>query len=396
MKKQSWFAVLAFILLLVRFSAEYFKSPISGIGEQSRDNGAPIFHGSDNPKNLSDWGIVSIKAGELVLSQSVIPYTLKAPLFTDYAHKLRTIWVPEGQVATLQKSDALNFPTGTVISKTFYYPRANPVHASQNNVLKVRDRQMVNHKTGLKLTEHRLLETRLLVHREAGWEALSYIWNEAQTNATLTRIGGVIPLSLIDENLEEQKFSYIIPNINQCAGCHAPNATSKELVPLGPRTIQLDTVYGYEDGFKNQLMKFQEVGFFDSKGEHNGLDALTMARYDDESVSLDIRARGYLDSNCAHCHNPVGPADTSGLHLNIENTSLTHLGVCKNAIAAGAGTGGRLYDIDPGSSENSILHYRMIITDPGARMPELGRSLVHKEGAELVAAWIDKMENECR
>jgi len=110
---------------------------------------------------------------------------------------------------------------------------------------------------------------------------------------------------------------------------------------------------------------------------------------------LEDRARAYMDINCAHCHNPVGPADTSGLHLNLENESQPHLGICKNAVAAGSGTGGRQYDITPGEPDDSSLLYRMQTRDPSAMMPELGRSLVHDEGVILIAEWISGMETHC-
>jgi hypothetical protein len=33
--------------------------------------------------------------------------------------------------------------------------------------------------------------------------------------------------------------------------------------------------------------------------------------------------------------------------------------------------------------------------DPGVRMPELGRDTVHREGVELIRAWIAAMEGDC-
>ena len=57
------------------------------------------------------------------------------------------------------------------------------------------------------------------------------------------------------------------------------------------------------------------------------------------TAPLDDRARAYLDINCSHCHNPNGPADTSGLNLEPDALAAA-LGVCKPPIAAGGGTGG--------------------------------------------------------
>jgi hypothetical protein len=53
----------------------------------------------------------------------VLPYDLNTPLFTDYAHKLRTVWMPKGQSAVYNAENTFDFPVGTIISKTFYYPK---------------------------------------------------------------------------------------------------------------------------------------------------------------------------------------------------------------------------------------------------------------------------------
>ncbi len=60
-------------------------------------------------------------------------------------------------------------------------------------------------------------------------------------------------------------------------------------------------------------------------------------------------------------------------------------------MAAGKGSGGMQYDTLPGKPEESILHYRINSTDSAVMMPELGRSLIHKEGVELIKVWIKSM-----
>lgn len=64
----------------------------------------------------------------------------------------------------------------------------------------------------------------------------------------------------------------------------------------------------------------------------------------------------------------------------------------KKPVAAGKGSGARLYDIVPGKPEESILLFRMESTNPGIMMPELGRSIIHQEGVALVSRWIQEME----
>ena len=81
------------------------------------------FDAEHYPQHLSAWGIVNRQNTQLVLGRQVIPYDLNTPLFTDYAHKLRTLWMPPGETASYEPEDVFRFPVGTIISKTFYYPR---------------------------------------------------------------------------------------------------------------------------------------------------------------------------------------------------------------------------------------------------------------------------------
>jgi len=331
------------------------------------------------PLLLSEWGAFSSDGKTLELGEGVTPYSLTNPLFTDYAHKLRTVWVPEG-TAQYREGEVFDFPVGTFITKTFYYP------TNGTDVLKMADMSPVDASSGLDLRQHRLIETRILTRREDGWQPISYVWNAKQTDAQLKRTGAVIPLSMKDHG----EFAYLVPNENQCASCHADNATTKTIRPLGPRVEQLMQPY-QSGGVQNQLAMWEQTGLVDDLP--SGLTG--WANWKDDTRPFNDRARAYLASNCAHCHNPVGPADTSGLDLSYEQTSDVALGKCKLPIAAGSGTGGRRFDIAPGAPEDSILVHRMETTDPGAMMPELGRALVHSEAVTLMENWIAQMEGDC-
>lgn len=346
------------------------------------------FFADDNPAALSDWGVYSVNSGSLELSEGVVPYDLNTPLFTDYAHKLRTIWVPDGERVSLEADGKFAYPIGTVISKTFYYPKA-----SDGAVAKSEDKTGEFSAILSDLTGVQLMETRLLVHRENGWEAISYVWNDEQTDAKLTRIGDVRKLTLASHDGTRADFAYVVPNINQCSGCHAPNNTTKELEPLGFNPRHLNKPYLHDDDKSNQLDHLIKLDYLSSA--EAPADLPKNANWLDLSAPLADRARAYIDINCSHCHNPVGPADTSGLHLGPDAPMGREYGLCKTPIAAGHGTGGRLYDIVPGDPDASILLHRMEITDPGSLMPELGRSLVHDEGVELIRAWISGVEGNC-
>ena len=88
---------------------------------------------------------------------------------------------------------------------------------------------------------------------------------------------------------------------------------------------------------------------------------------DDESASLEDRARGYLHVNCAHCHQPKGwsrPAD-EGLDLRYEvpfaNTGISNkLGALRRNVQSG-------------------------------EMPFIGTTLKHSEGVELLVSYFNAL-----
>lgn len=349
----------------------------------------PVFHADSNPTNLSDWNLFKTSSGKLQLTEGVIPYDLNSPLFTDYALKLRTIWVPKQNRGLFELSEDIGFPIGTVISKTFYYPEGS----EPETVLMGQEVAGTLDPLLMKLDQVKLVETRLLVRRDSGWEAVSYVWNSTQSNAKLTKTGGVVNLSLADKELNRTNFAYLIPDINQCAGCHAPNNTSREIEPLGIRPRHFNKEFTHNGEVYSQLEHLAVLGYLYKPPSSDTVSP--NVDWTNTEYSLDQRARAYLDINCSHCHNPVGPADTSGLDLTVSAIDKIDLGVCKLPIAAGAGTGGRLFSIVPGQPDASILIHRLETTDPGAMMPELGRALQHHEGVALVRAWIEEMDGEC-
>lgn len=353
----------------------------------------PIFHANENPDSLRAWNVLKVDQNALHLTERVTPYDLNTPLFSDYAHKLRTVWVPEGETAHFQPTETFDFPVGTIISKTFYYPRSTGGQLSDNTVLRRADKTAQFLNASFDLNSVRLVETRLLVHRKDGWAALPYVWNEEQTDAVLKRTGDIQSLKLVGDDGKAEPFAYVVPNANQCAGCHATNATTRKVRPIGPKARHLNKTYPYGGGVENQLSAWQTKGLL---GEIPALAKVEKnALWGSAELSLEKRARSYLDINCSHCHNKVGPADTSGLLLEPDAPHGASLGLCKLPIAAGTGTGNRKFDIVPAKPEESIFIYRMASTNPAVMMPELGRTTRHDEGVALIAEWIGEMKGAC-
>lgn len=361
------------------------------LGGCDRPMQAVAFHAEGRPAKLSDWHVVEVHDGKLELNQGVVPYDLNTPLFTDYAHKLRTIWMSKGESAKYQPVDTLDFPVGTVISKTFYYPRA--ADGTFTDVLRTDDYSHDFAGQGLDLSRVHLVETRILARRKDGWVAFPYVWNDAQTEATLQRTGAVEPLTLVAADGSREDFNYVVPDESQCASCHAQDWVSRQVHPIGPKARHINKDYAYADGTQNQLEHLVKVGYL------SGLPAMAEvprdAVWNDPKTPLDARARTYLDINCGHCHNIHGAANTTGLSLIYGTPEDRHLGICKPPTAAGRGTGDHLFDIVPGQPDDSIIPYRLSSTEPGVMMPELGRSTVHREGLALIRAWIAAQSGSC-
>lgn len=353
---------------------------------------APVaFHADGKPPKLSDWHVVEARDGKLQLNQGVVPYDLNTPLFTDYAHKLRTIWMPQGATAKYEPVDTLDFPVGTIISKTFYYPRA--ADGRFTDVARTDDYSHDFAGEGLDLSKVHLVETRLLVHRADGWVAFPYVWNDAQTEATLQRTGAVEPLTLVAADGSREDFDYVVPDESQCASCHAQDWVSRRVHPIGPKARHINKDYHYAGGVQNQLEHLVQVGYL--SGLPAPADVPRDVVWSDPNAPLDARARAYLDINCGHCHNVHGAANTTGLSLIYGTPEDRHLGICKPPTAAGRGTGDHLFDIVPGQPDQSILPYRLSSKEPGVMMPELGRSTVHREGVALIKAWIAAQSGSC-
>jgi len=311
------------------------------------------------PKTLAEFGFFKDAAG-WIPNDRVQPYELNMPLFTDYAKKYRYIYIPPGKQAKANGDGLLEFPVGSALIKSFGYTIDGP--------------------DGKK---PRLLETRVMLHRADGWLALPYVWNTEQTEAILKVAGKRIPVSFTDPSGNKQTISYAVPNKNQCKDCHS---LSRAVMPIGPKARNLD------DGV--QLEKFAALGLIDKRPKVENAAKVENAVPiwgKPDSGTLNSRARSYLDVNCAHCHNRQGSASNSGLFLTYEEDEMVHVGVKKRPTAAGRGSGGHEFAIAPGKPDESITIYRMKSLDPGIAMPEIGKSMVHTEGVDLLSEWIKGM-----
>lgn len=341
----------------------------------------PVFHATGKPARLSEWNLFDNVNAVLTPAPATLVFKPANPLFTDYAQKLRSMWLPANSEAQWQDGE-ISFPLGTILSKTFYYPTDAAGIALQIETL---------NQNSIDLQHNRLVETRLLVRRANGWEAFPYVWNEQQTEAFL-RVAGSTEMLDIKSDTGTFQFSYFVPNENQCAGCHVTEHPNGGLHPLAATAQQLQTPFNASNNdAAAQIEAMRTRGWLSDTPPITATTSWT-----DTSASIPDRALAYLEVHCGHCHNPQGAADTSALLLNGSTTAPVNLGVCKSPVAAGGGAGDRLFAIVPGAPERSILLYRMESTAPDEMMPELGRSLLHAEGIALIRQWIAEMPGNCQ
>lgn len=321
------------------------------------------------------FAVPPIVDGHIVPRSDSDPYELATALFSDYAIKVRTVRMPttSNEAARYDPRDVLDFPVGTVLTKTF----------SLRN-----DRREGHASSGT-----RVIETRLLVRRTMGWEAFPYVWNLEQTEAVYAPGGRVLEIANIDDKGAPRRFSYLVPSKNQCEECHHVRETGSAgsmLTPIGPKARNLNIDVVRDGARENQLDRWARlgklVGLPPASERPRAINA-----FDPATGSIEERARTYLDVNCAHCHRPEATVGaTTQLFLDIGNAKPFNLGECKRPGSAGPDVGGT-FDIVPGDHTASILWFRVHTEESGKMMPAIGRALEHIEGATLLATWIDAM-----
>ncbi len=227
-------------------------------------------------QNLSAYGIFEGPAADLTPGEDFHLLELSAVLFTDYAHKQRLVKLPEGTQMVRREDGSIDFPNGTILTKTFFYylDERNP------NLGK------------------RIIETRLLIKEEETWNVATYLWNQAQTEASLTINGLETELSWIAEDGTQLSTQYQVPSENDCKTCHQSNA---RMSPLGPSLRNLNRQVDRNGISLNQLSHLQDQGVLN---DFEVSQIPQMVNYKDVAAPLEARGKAYLAMNCAHCHHP--------------------------------------------------------------------------------------------
>ena len=194
------------------------------------------------------------------------------------------------------------------------------------------------------------LETRLMVRQTGGaWAGYSYAWRADGSDAD--RLDGALTAEIGGEE-------WAWPSGAQCMQCHTE---------IGGRVL----------GITRDQLSLQTID------EWIGIGALAGGAGDGQAPLSG--ARGWLDANCAFCHQPDG---TGGGAMDLRaSAAVDAMGVCGVSPSHGdLGIAGALI-VAPGEPERSVLLAR--IRETGAdRMPPLGSVVVDEAGAGWVEEWI--------
>ncbi|MCB1131673.1 MAG: discoidin domain-containing protein, partial [Verrucomicrobiae bacterium] len=333
---------------------------------------APAGVSSEPPQFLSQTGLFTDLA-TLSPAPGLIPYDVANPLWSDGAAKFRWIAVPNDGIHDsaaekigFDEEGAWTFPPGTVLVKHF------EIATDERNPSLVKR-----------------LETRFLVCTDGGGKyGVTYKWNEAGTDAELlsTGFGEDYTITRSDGSTTVRNWDY--PSRSDCLLCHNANAGQA----LGVRTapMRMEHFYPSTGRTADQIETFHALGMFDRALTPEEIANLTPARaLDDQTAPIEHRVRSYLDSNCAHCHQPGGTVEAFDARLG---TPLHLQGLVNAAIQGHYVLEGGSY-LKPGHPDLSAVEVRLMNVGNGDAMPPLAKNAPDIAAIDLVASYINGLDD---
>lgn len=273
------------------------------------------------------------------------------PLYSDNTTKRRWIYLPEGEQINTQNLDGWIFPKGTILWKEFTLD-------------------------GIKI-ETRVLEKFGDGNGPAAWRPSVYLWRNDQSDADLLDpsitdfyTSTQIPnLTMGEKEIYaafEAQSRYKIAHTNQCMNCHQGVVD----VSLGFNYLQLSST---------RIVSIQTLR------DERKLSHPPMLNDELPGTLVQKAGLGYIQGNCAHCHNPRGGAPHNFRHFaNNDRYTDEPLVMAVNAtsglIVAGAPDSSRLYNRFQGLSTP--------LGGTSNRMPQLGSAIVDPIGQAVLNDWI--------
>ena len=300
-----------------------------------------------------------------------IPYNPNAALWSDAAQKSRYLAIPNnGGLITPDEqigfttNNFWTFPAGTVFVKNF---------------------DLIVDETNTNVPLRRL-ETRLLVRDINGAVyGVTYKWRADNSDADLlaTSLSENI---LITNATGVRTQVWYYPSPADCLTCHTPVAG----YVLGVNTRQLNgnVTYPATGNADNQLRTFNRLGLLNPAFNETNIASLTkMFALTNTGASLELRARSYLDANCAQCHRPGGVGITFDARFDTPLAGQNLVGM----LASSSLGIDNAHIVQPRDIWRSVLHVRMNTATNIYKMPPLARSLIDANAVQVVGDWINSL-----
>ncbi len=321
------------------------------------------------PKRLSETGLFSSTL-PLRPADGVIAYEIQAPMWRDGATTQYHLAIPElGKAKFLEKSQRITdifrtkvvLPPGSVLVKTYWMETTVGDPSTRRPI-----ETQISHNIAL-----------------GDWNFYTFRWSGDASDAELVSAGGDIqPLRIEDSSAPDGHWdlNWSFASRTQCRTCHTPwrgETLSFVDVQLRNDRKSLDSLHQLSDG-----------GWLDVDpalpAQVDG-QTVTLVNPNDESRSIDQRARSYLHANCSHCH-LFGGSSSAAFDVSIEKL-LDATGLVDTMPMRGDCQLDEARLIAPGALERSVLLYRMAKLGSG-RMPAIGINRVDHEGVDLISRWI--------
>lgn len=308
------------------------------------------------PARLSETGLY-VPGRVSIVDQRNRPFTPQYPLWSDGAVKRRWVFLPPGTTIDIRDDAAWEFPIGTRFWKEFSF-------------------------------DGRKVETRMLWKATAAqWVTVSYLWNDAQTDAMLASDRGEPSVASLGPNRRHS-----VPSANDCLSCHGVKRTE----PLGFNPLQLSTdrdptaIHGEALAPGALTLRTLVDQRLVSPTRTDLLDAPPRIR----STSAQTRSMlGYLAANCGSCHR--GDGEIASQMPSLKHSDLRD-GDAVAVSLVGRGTvwqvpgvrEGASVLIDHGTPDASAMLRRMRSRSPSSQMPPLGTVLRDEKAIDALAKWI--------
>jgi putative heme-binding domain-containing protein len=306
------------------------------------------------PRLLSETGLFADTAAQTP-SPGMQPFSIRAPMWADGATAQRFV----GMTGTIDTKVTLNKTTGRPSAKITWpkdavLAKTVSIELTQGDTASARN-----------------IETQMLHFDGEDWNAYSYRWNEAGTDAELVGAAGdARSLDLTGSRFpgNKHRYTYRFHSRSECLRCH----TAWSGFTLSFNAQQL-----------SEPDKLIAAGCFDT--EFLKASNARLVDPHDETASLESRARSWLHTNCAGCHREHGGGSVP-LMVNAELDTDEFRAINEPLTRGDFGMADARV-IVPGQPGSSVLLHRIAKTGAG-HMPMIGAREVDVAGLQLLAQWI--------